>query len=37
LLDYVINTPADGLRSAASVATLQSIIDKNLEYAQVTA
>jgi 4-O-beta-D-mannosyl-D-glucose phosphorylase len=37
LLDYVINTPADGLRSAASVATLQSIIDKNLEYALVTA
>lgn len=37
LLDYVINTPADGLRSAASVATLQGIIDKNLEYAQVTA
>ena len=37
LLDYVINTPADGLRSAASVATLQSIINKNLEYAQVTA
>ena len=37
LLDYVINTPADGLRSAASVATLQSIIDKNLEYTQVTA
>lgn len=37
LLDYVINTPADGLRSAASVATLQGIIDKNFEYAQVTA
>jgi 4-O-beta-D-mannosyl-D-glucose phosphorylase len=37
LLDYVINTPADGLRSAASVATLQGIIDKNLEYVQVTA
>ncbi len=37
LLDYVINTPADGLRSAASVATLQGIIDRNLEYAQVTA
>ena len=29
LLDYVKNTPADGLRSAASVKTLCSIIDKN--------
>lgn len=29
LLDYVKNTPADGLRSAASVQTLYSIIDKN--------
>ncbi len=29
LLDYVINTPADGLRSAASVETLIEIIDKN--------
>jgi 4-O-beta-D-mannosyl-D-glucose phosphorylase len=32
LLDYVINTPADGLRSAASVATLTDIIDKNMAY-----
>ena len=32
LLDYVINTPEDGLRSAASVATLNEIIDKNRAY-----
>jgi 4-O-beta-D-mannosyl-D-glucose phosphorylase len=32
LLDYVINTPEDGLRSAASVATLNLIIDKNMAY-----
>jgi 4-O-beta-D-mannosyl-D-glucose phosphorylase len=32
LLDYVINTPEDGLRSAASVATLNEIIDKNMTY-----
>jgi 4-O-beta-D-mannosyl-D-glucose phosphorylase len=30
LLDYVINTPEDGLRSAASVSTLNAIIDHNL-------
>ncbi len=30
LLDYVINTPEDGLRSAASVHTLNNIIDQNL-------
>jgi 4-O-beta-D-mannosyl-D-glucose phosphorylase len=29
LLDYVINTPPDGFRSAASVETLISLIDKN--------
>lgn len=29
LLDYVMNTPADGLRSAASVDTINSIINKN--------
>lgn len=29
LLDYVMNTPADGLRSAASVNTINSIINKN--------
>jgi 4-O-beta-D-mannosyl-D-glucose phosphorylase len=32
LLDYVLNTPADGLRSAASVQNLNQIIDKNLAY-----
>jgi 4-O-beta-D-mannosyl-D-glucose phosphorylase len=30
LVDYCMNTPEDGLRSAASVATIQSLIDKNL-------
>lgn len=29
LVDYVINTPADGLRSAASVNIINSIINKN--------
>ena len=29
LLDYVMNTPADGFRSATSVQTLINIIDKN--------
>lgn len=29
LLDYVMNTPADGLTSAASVKTLKRIIDNN--------
>lgn len=32
LLDYVINTPEDGFRSATSVATLTKIIDKNRAY-----
>lgn len=31
LLDYVVNTPPDGLRSAASVATRTALIKKNLE------
>ena len=31
LLDYVTNTPPDGLRSAASVATRNALIKKNLE------
>lgn len=31
LLDYVINTPEDGFRSAASVKTLNQIIDNNLK------
>ncbi|WP_187263500.1 glycoside hydrolase family 130 protein [Pontibacter beigongshangensis] len=30
LLDYVTNTPADGFRSAASVETVNRIIDRNL-------
>lgn len=30
LVDYCMNTPEDGLRSAVSVATIQSLIDKNL-------
>lgn len=34
LLDYVINTPEDGFSSAASVTTLNQLIDKNLSYAQ---
>jgi 4-O-beta-D-mannosyl-D-glucose phosphorylase len=29
LVDYVINTPADGLRSATSVNTINNIINKN--------
>jgi 4-O-beta-D-mannosyl-D-glucose phosphorylase len=33
-VDYVIHTPADGLRSAASVHTLNQIIDQNLDYIQ---
>jgi 4-O-beta-D-mannosyl-D-glucose phosphorylase len=32
LVDYVVNTPPDGLHSAASVSTLQQIIDKNKPY-----
>ena len=32
LLDYTLNTPADGLRSGASVARLNALIDKNLAY-----
>ena len=34
LIDYVINTPEDGLRSAASVATLTTQIRNNLDYMQ---
>jgi len=30
LVDYCLNTPADGLRSAASVKTLNQLIDRNL-------
>jgi 4-O-beta-D-mannosyl-D-glucose phosphorylase len=32
LVDYCLNTPADGLRSAASVETLKKQIAKNLAY-----
>ncbi|WP_207434279.1 glycoside hydrolase family 130 protein [Sabulibacter ruber] len=32
LLDYALNTPADGLRSAASVQQINNLIDKNLAY-----
>ena len=32
LVDYCLHTPADGLRSAASVATINELIDKNKEY-----
>jgi 4-O-beta-D-mannosyl-D-glucose phosphorylase len=35
LLDYVINTPADGFRSALSVKTLYNLIDKNKESQRV--
>lgn len=30
LVDYCLNTPEDGLRSAASVAAINALIDKNL-------
>lgn len=32
LLDYVVNTPADGFRSAASVDRLNALIDRNRTY-----
>lgn len=32
LLDYALNTPEDGLRSAASVAQINKLIDQNLAY-----
>jgi 4-O-beta-D-mannosyl-D-glucose phosphorylase len=32
LVDYCLNTPADGLRSAASVETLKKLIDRNLKF-----
>jgi len=35
LLDYAVNTPADGYSSAASVNTLLGIIQKNQSYLQV--
>lgn len=33
LVDYAVNTPPDGLHSAASVETLRQLIDKNKLYA----
>ncbi|WP_320051901.1 glycosidase [uncultured Acetobacteroides sp.] len=32
LVDYCMNTPADGLRSAASVEALKELIGRNLDY-----
>ncbi|MDE6486790.1 MAG: glycosidase [Muribaculaceae bacterium] len=32
LVDYCMNTPADGLTTAESVRTINRLIDKNLEY-----
>ncbi|MEG1749958.1 MAG: glycosidase, partial [Tannerellaceae bacterium] len=32
LLDYCLHTPADGLRSAASVFRINELIDKNHSY-----
>jgi 4-O-beta-D-mannosyl-D-glucose phosphorylase len=34
LVDYCLNTPPDGLRSAASVETLKKLIDRNLKLKQ---
>ncbi|WP_210488171.1 glycoside hydrolase family 130 protein [Rufibacter aurantiacus] len=34
LLDYVLNTPADGLRSAASVEQINLLVEKNNTYIQ---
>lgn len=36
LLDYCFNSPADGYRSATSVETIQSLIERNKEYMQNT-
>ncbi|GAB3641041.1 glycoside hydrolase family 130 protein [Spirosoma arcticum] len=36
LLDYVVNTPPDGFRSAASVERLNALIDQNLSYQRVS-
>jgi 4-O-beta-D-mannosyl-D-glucose phosphorylase len=35
LVDYCLNTPADGLRSAASVETLKKLIDRNLNLQKI--
>lgn len=34
LVDYVMHTPEDGFRSAASVQTLHQLIDRNISYLQ---
>jgi 4-O-beta-D-mannosyl-D-glucose phosphorylase len=34
LVDYCLNTPSDGLRSAASVETLKKLIERNLRLKQ---
>ncbi len=36
LLDYAINTPEDGFRSAASVQNINALIDQNLTYLVAT-
>jgi len=35
LVDYCLNTPADGLHSAASVETLKNLIDKNQKWLKI--
>ena len=35
LVDYCVNTPEDGLRSALSVKVRKELISKNLEYMKV--
>ena len=35
LVDYVINTPEDGLRSAASVQTIYNLVDQNQQYTEI--
>ncbi|MGF1923187.1 MAG: glycoside hydrolase family 130 protein [Bacteroidia bacterium] len=37
LLDYVMNNPVDGLRSATSVQTLHQIIDNNIQFTETEA
>jgi 4-O-beta-D-mannosyl-D-glucose phosphorylase len=32
LVDYCMNTPEDGLRTAESVKTLNALIDRNLKF-----
>ncbi len=36
LLDYCLHTPADGLRSAASVQRINELIDRNLAFREKT-